>query len=653
MSVATLLAVVLIAAAQITADTERRVALHAYFGGVVIVLSVIALTGYLIDSHILQAITVFQGLSVPTAVSVLLLAVAAIFSRPRSTWLSILVAPGAGGRLARRYLPWAFVIPILLGQFAVVLTESGIVDSGLRLLAFTVVFVVLASCAVIVLAHVLSASERRDLGSRQNLQAILSGLNAAIFVLDEKGEVLGRNQAADQMFGVNVDRIEDLTQLAFYSMPDRVDLTAAQHPVTKVLRQSQQTMAGWLDPMGNEKVLRFTSFDTEGEATRFRVVVIADVTEPWMLQQTVAQSERADALAQLVSGVSHEMLNVFGVINLAAGSVEPVAPDASRVITKASTRGSDLAEKLQKLTMVHNGAVTVVETGDSLHSAVELARRALPDSIILDANISDVRAPVACEGSELELAILNLILNARNAIVDAGQEDGRIKVSLRTNSAEAIIWVSDNGPGIPAALIDRVKEPFFSTRRDRGGTGLGLATVSDFAAKNGGQFLLGDGENGGAVAEVILPISHELADPQDDGQMLQSLDGLSILVSDGDPDFLAILSDTLILLGAKVARAASGQEALAALSDGAQFDLVITDHVLTGPMDGGQLVETLRRRCPGLAVIYMASGMRGSAPVDVSVAGMTLRKPINMAHLTNAILKVCGREGGVRVMATE
>lgn len=643
MSVATLLAVVLIALAQIGAAESDGRSWHVYVGGLVMLIAVVALIGYLLSASALLSLALFRGLSVLTSVSVLILAVAAMLNHPGRTWFSILIDPGEGGRMVRRYLPWAFVLPVVVGQLAYVLTELELLDSAQRLLAFTSLIVVLSSGSVIAMAHLHATSERRDLGSRENLRAILSGLHAAIFVLGRQGDILGRNRVAEQLLGKRVDTVEDLSRLTFHTMPEREELKGADHPVAQILSDPQDMVAGWIDASGDERVLRFSSFETGQTATTFRIIVIEDVTEPWMLQQTVAQSERADALAQLVSGISHEMLNVFGVINLAAGSVKSEEPDAVRAISKASARGGDLAERLQRLTAVHNGAVKIVDLGDSIRSAIELARRALPDGIVLDQSLEGADVPVTCEASELELAILNLILNARNAIQDADQLEGEIRVTLRTEETQVVIEVADNGPGIPTALVERVQEPFFTTRRDRGGTGLGLATVADFAAKNGGSFELVERDVGGTIARVRLPISTDATGAEPSGDLPQALRGLSIVVADGDPDFLTILSDTLILLGARVHRADTGAAALEALQGDPGIQLLMTDHVLTGPIAGAELAVRARSLNPEIAVIYMSGALRGTAPVQTEVAGMTLGKPMNMSHLSNAVLRALGR----------
>jgi len=642
MSAAALTAIVLIAVAQIGGVRPSGRAWHVYVGGLVVLIAVISMTGYLISAEALLSLSLFQGLSVPTSISVLILAFAAMLNNPRKTWFSILLDRGVGGRLARRYLPWAFILPVVVGQLAYLLTELEVLDGQVRLLAFTSLLVVASATAVIGMANLYATSERRDLGSRENLRAILSGLNSSIFVLDGQGDILGRNRVAEALLGQQVETLDDLKRLAFYTMPDRVELTGKDHPVPKVLREAEEQVAGWLDEVGHERVLRFSSFETGDPDTAFRVLVIEDVTEPWMLQQTVAQSERADALAQLVSGISHEMLNVFGVINLAAGSVEAAEPGAFRAISKASKRGGDLAERLQKLTVIHNGAVTIVDVRESIRSAIELARRAMPDGIALHQAIGDFVAPVACEASELELAILNLILNARNAIEDAEHVSGQITVSLRLEGAEAVIDVQDDGPGIPDGLIERVQEPFFTTRRSRGGTGLGLATVADFAAKNGGRFELSRIDSGGTSVRVALPMSTETQVAGNAVPTPQSLTGQTILVADGDPDFLTILADTLILLGARVHRADTGAAALEALQEDPQITLLMTDHVLTGPISGAELAVEARSLRPEIAVIYMSSALQGTAPQPVVVPGMTLGKPVNMAHLSNAILRSQG-----------
>lgn len=635
MSVATLVAVLCLGAATVAALIPRlwmwRV--HEAFATFVIVIALVALIGMVLDLQALSRFTLFQGLSLPTAISVLMLGFAAILRRAEGTWLGVIVSGDLDGRLARRYLPWAVLVPFGLIELSYIMIDQGVMDGRQRQLVFAVLVVLGACVGVVRLARYQSEVAQRDIRSEANLRAILSGLDDAIFVLSDDGGIAGRNQVAERMFGLGPEVISDLQAIEMHSVHRRERLGPADHPVTRTLTGERDVNCGWLDAEGHERILSLSSFTIDAG---WRVLVISDVTEPWLLQQTAALTERADALAQVVSGVSHEMLNVFGVINMSAGARSDPGDKTAAVILRASERGARLAERLQRLTVTQNGAVATVDAREAAIAAVELARRTLPEGIALHHEAPSGPLPVAASGSDLELALLNLILNARNAIAEGGLGLGRIELTIEDLGNEVRLRVRDDGPGVPPDVLERVADPFFTTRRAAGGTGLGLAIIATMARNSGGSLTLSSVPGSGFEACLALP-KPDIEGAQGHGPVSR-LEGVRLLVIDPDPEFRAILSDTLEMLGAEVHRAGGigeGTDIAARLSD--LSAMILEEDLVDAEATG------LRRRFPEAGVIYLAGS--GRASEKNAWSGLRMGKPVDMAMLCNSIHLVVAQSG--------
>lgn len=649
MAEATLLALLLLAAAQVAAWDDRLTGwrIHELMGVLAVLLALSGFVGLMIDNAALMRLPLFSGLSLPTAIAVLALAIGVVLSRPEGTSLAILIDPGAGGRTARRTLPWALALPLVFGLIARTLSEAGILDGQQRFLIFTILLALVSCLAVLWLARARGAVLRRDPGSRDTLNAILSGLPDAVLVLDSDGRVANVNAAALRLLGkVPTDRRE-LLRMAFHAVPEHYVLTGDDHPVQRLWRDEHDILAGWIDPEGHERILNLSGFHLSPENGGFRVIVVADVTEPWQLQQTLARAERMEALGQLAGGVSHELLNIFGVIRLAAEGAQITAPDiapaAMQSVLNGSQRGAELAERLQKLTVWQGGAMTRIDAGSALRDAVDMARGAVPVTISLECVAPDAQVEVTCDGADLELSVLNLVLNARNAIVEAGMKDGTIHVSLKTVGGVAVIAVRDTGPGIAPGVADRIVEPFYTTRRKFGGTGLGLATVAAFARNAGGEFVIGPAEGGGALAVMRLPLTGgtALRDDEPAGE-LKPLHGIGLLVVDDDAEFRTLLSDVLAMLGAQVESAHNADSALDILQDSTDIAVMLTDHMLLDGDSGTLLAERAIAVRPELKIIYMSGYRAQDKATKPRVPGLVLRKPLNIAHLSQSIHLIAG-----------
>lgn len=658
MSTATFAGFLIVAVGQCAADYLRGWDrnLHVVLAGTGCFLALIGVSGYIINVGELEQYTVFRGLSLLTAVVLFLLNAAVLLSRPEHGIAALMMSDKPGGEMARRFMPAAIILPVVLCLIADWTTDIGWITSNVRLSALALVLVALSSVFVLRMAGALDDRALLTDQANMRLRDILSGLDVAIFVIERDGHRLTLNKRAEAMIGPKKPE-HWLKQSAFHAVQDRRPLHGAEHPVKQVLDHGREIFAGWIDLDGAEKVLRLAAFETgrTGGRTNLRVLAIYDVTEPWLLRENMARSERLEAVGQLASGVAHEMSNIFGVIKLSIGSVElsdpTVAPTQFRAIMNACRRGGALADRMQKLTIEDASGGETTEAISALSAAIELVRKAVPSDIDFDVDLPSAPLTIDCDPIDLEMALVNLVLNARNAMVEAGKSEGTIRLRVAQEPEWLTLSVSDNGPGMDTELLKRITEPFFTTRRATGGTGLGLAIIDTFARRHGGMFQITSTPNIGTLAKLRLPLRGSSGSAaHEDMPSAVTLAGLKILVVEDDLQFKGVLGDTLTALGATVDRAESADSAMSLIRSAGPFDVLLTDYQLVGPEDGHELAKRAIAYQPRLPVVYL-TGMSGVQIDEPPIPGLILRKPVHLGLLTYTIrlafdTQLAGTRGG-------
>jgi CheY-like chemotaxis protein len=265
--------------------------------------------------------------------------------------------------------------------------------------------------------------------------------------------------------------------------------------------------------------------------------------------------------------------------------------------------------------------------------------------------------PALVDPSQLITAILNLAVNARDAMANGGKltfetanvfldEDYASRHSEVTAGPYVMLAVSDTGPGIPLALRDKIFEPFFTTKEVGKGTGLGLPMIYGFVKQSGGHIKLYTEEGEGTTFKIYLPRADKEAGTAADTESM-SLDGgnETILVVEDDPTVRASVTTQLGSLGYVTITAANAQEALARIDAGEQFDLLFTDLVMPGPMNGRQLAEEAAKRRPSLKVLF-TSGYTQDATIHhgrLARGVLLLAKPYRKSDLARLIRQALGR----------
>ena len=388
-----------------------------------------------------------------------------------------------------------------------------------------------------------------------------------------------------------------------------------------------------------------------------------DITEQRRAHDMLVQAQKMEALGQLTSGLSHDFNNILTVIvgNLAAlADLPEVRAHRKEYIVpalEAARRGSDLIKGLLTFSRQKPQRTTLVEIGQLVHNVDRLVRHTLPDTLQLQIQTCEHDSWCELDPHQFENALLNLILNAR----DATESRGTVHVrrdhqQLDTARASALslepgpyvcVTVSDNGCGMDARTRRRVFEPFFTTKLPGRGSGLGLAMVYGFTRQSGGTAHVCSEVGVGTDMQLWLPLSGTDDDltaseaappPTQAGPDAAASRGLALLVED-DADVRKIVRRQLLELGYAVVEAANGREAMTIIEQTPHIQLVLSDYVMPGGPDGQAVTAYARRQRIPLVVL-----MSGHLPDIASSTGTedlvpcpVLAKPFTRAQLAAAL----------------
>jgi two-component system NtrC family sensor kinase len=390
---------------------------------------------------------------------------------------------------------------------------------------------------------------------------------------------------------------------------------------------------------------------------------LAETQRREIAEAALKQAQRLEALGQLTGGVAHDFNNLLTVVN---GNVERLRRDihdsrhvrALDAIDKAARRGSSLTRQLLTFSRMQTVVPVVVQLCRQLPKLREMLQSSLRGDIALTLDISDRLWPARVDLGELELAILNLAINARDAMPNGGT----LTLSARNATLAGgstiddvrgdvvAISVRDTGIGIPTEILPKVFEPFFTTKEVGKGTGLGLSQVYGFAKQAGGTATVTSEVGRGTEITIYLPRSQEAADGEDeDRTSVHELRGEgTILLVEDNAEIAEVTKSNLEQLGYRVVQAMHADAALETIEKNRTIDLVFSDIVMPGAMNGLDLARRLRELRPELPII-LTTGY-SSALNTATPAGFTLlSKPYDLHRLHEAIDSTL-REHGAKVV---
>ena len=367
-------------------------------------------------------------------------------------------------------------------------------------------------------------------------------------------------------------------------------------------------------------------------------------------EDALRQAQRLESLGQLTGGVAHDFNNLLMVIG---GSVERAKSrigDAQTgrslsMIEAAVQKGASLTKQLLSFSRRQSLSPRVWDAVTCVKDFREVLQQSLRGDIQIAFDLADGPLPVRVDRNELEIALLNFVLNARDAMPDGGTiRIGIAAANLRHDDPDTqgldgefvSITVSDTGQGIPDEIREHVFEPYFTTKNLDKGTGLGLSQVYGFARQSEGTVTFETQPGTCTVFTLFLPRSHEpLHQDASSTALSDSINPQRVLLVEDNPDVAVVVEDYLEQCGCTVVRADSAEKAIELLNTDKGIELLFSDIVMPG-MNGLELARLVRDHHPGMGLI-LASGYSDKATDAISEGFTLLNKPYSLAALRAAL----------------
>jgi PAS domain S-box-containing protein len=491
-----------------------------------------------------------------------------------------------------------------------------------------------------------------DLNASENqFRLLVSGVtDYAVYMLTPAGIVANWNAGGERIKGYRPDEIIGQNFSRFYTPADQ----AAGRPA-RALRIAEET--GHYEEEGL-RVRKDGSFfwasvvidpirDPEGRLLGFAKIT-RDISERRAAQQKLeevqrqlAESQKMEALGQLTGGVAHDFNNLLMIIsgNLHKIRTEVASERALRAlgaIETASQRAASLTSQLLSFARRQSVNPQTIDLAQRIMSVREVLTSALGRMISLEVDIQAGAWPVFVDPAEFETALLNLVINARDAMPDGGT----ITVSARNDRTrdQVVIWVADSGVGIPEDVVGRVFDPFFTTKPVGKGTGLGLSQVHGFVLQAGGAIEITSALGEGTTVRMHLPRGTVAEGAAEESLHRPAL--TTVLLVEDNPAVADASTGLLEQLGYTVRWVSNAETALQAIEANG-VDLVFSDIIMPGKMDGLKLARAIRAKNPRLPIL-LTTGYSESAE-DGRVDFPVLRKPYQLHELGRELAKLTGR----------
>ena len=340
-------------------------------------------------------------------------------------------------------------------------------------------------------------------------------------------------------------------------------------------------------------------------------------------EEALRQAQKMEAMGQLTGGVAHDFNNLLMVassgMELLDRTTDPVRRDRLKDgIRQAIERGAKLTQQL--LTFARRSPLSpeVVDVGKRIGDLQDLLERSLREDIKVEFEFADGLWPIEVDPSQFDVAVLNIAINARDAMPDGG----RIRISAHNYPAGGQVRrdmvrlsIQDNGAGIAPEVLEKVFEPFFTTKSVGTGTGLGLSQVYGFIRSSGGEVKIDSSIGRGTTVHLMFPRSSQTLPREnaDAGGVRHAEHDATVLVAEDDEYVAELVCEMLRELGYKAKRGATAAEALRLLEESGPFDLVLSDMIMPGKMNGLELAHEIVRREPAMPVVLMTGYSEAAA----------------------------------------
>lgn len=486
-------------------------------------------------------------------------------------------------------------------------------------------------------------TEERVRERRTNeLAAVVDALADAVLVIDADAVVSSANAAAGALLGVEPDALAGLPLRDLFREGDRLRVDEA---VARALRNERvsgvEAVCAPAELPPSELELSLSPVAQRGMVIDGAVVVARDVGERKTLEAELRHAQKLEAVGRLAGGIAHDLNNVLlAVRGYASLLLDDLAgtPSADDVqeIDDAAARAASLVAGLLAFARRQVLVPKVLDAGAAVLKLAPLLRTAAGAGVEVALEVAPGLPSVSIDPIQLDQVVLNLVINARDAMGDRG----RVTIVIGPAPGGVAISVADEGPGVPPEIAEDIFEPFFTTKGDEG-AGLGLSIVSGIVSQSGGTIELESPPSGGATFRIWLPeVVHvpewTESEGTGDGGDVGHVPAGRILVVDDDEAARSVVARLLGRLGWEVTPAPDAGAALALLDQGFSPDVLLTDLAMRG-VDGYDLGALACERLPGLRVVFMTGAIDGAARTSLPAGTRVLGKPFGVEQLRAAL----------------
>jgi signal transduction histidine kinase/ActR/RegA family two-component response regulator len=480
------------------------------------------------------------------------------------------------------------------------------------------------------------------------LQSTLDNMSDGLIMVDATGHVAVFNNRALELLDLPIELMEEkptFEQIARYqrdigefnSVSESLKLKVANHNYSEIALLAYERER----PNGTILEIRSVQLLTGGIVRTY-----TDVTQTRRQDIKMREAQRYESLGRLAGGIAHDFNNLLGAISLNTEVLTialadwPEQLESAKIISTAVESGGGLIRRLLAYSRQQDLAAESFDLAAYLTDQIQLIRRTIGDDISVIADIASDLPPVEADASRVGDALLNVAINARDAMPNGGRlliRAYRDPEEVDGENGFVVLAVTDTGTGMSPETLAQATEPYFTTKPFGTGTGLGLSMVEGFVRQTGGKFRIRSAPGEGTTISMSLPCSTRkptVPTPQhvDDERGVERL-----LIVDDNESMRQALARILAGLGYDVSVASSGHEAMLRLVDAGPFDLLLTDLAMPDGMSGIDLAEQASLRCPSMPTLLMS----GNVPPDLRSPSLPelhfLNKPFRRNELATAI----------------